>query len=161
MPVPVSTTSITASPLPRRPLRTTVPSADVCLTAFESNPIRTCRRSSGSPSAARPGSTSTVTSIPSFDAAEGQKRLHEPVHPLDVFGEPPQEMLEGLRIVLGASLQHLDSARDPGQRIAQLVCGVGDELTLGELAPHLLGAVADHHQDPLLGGEVARLQTVD
>ena len=61
-------------------------------------------------------------------------------------------MLARLRVVLGARAQHLDRARHAGDRVAQLVGGVGDELALGLIAAQLLGAVADDEQRRPLGG---------
>ena len=61
-----------------------------------------------------------------------------------------EEVLARLRVVLGAALENLDRARDPGQWVAQLMGGVGDEVGFGELAAHLLGAVADDGEDGAL-----------
>ena len=47
---------------------------------------------------------------------------------------------------LAPLLQDLDRAGDPGQRVAQLVRGVGDEVGFGELAAHLVGAVAERRR---------------
>ena len=49
-----------------------------------------------------------------------------------------EEVVAGVRIVLGAGAQDLDRARDAGDRVAELVCGIGDELALGELPAQLL-----------------------
>ncbi len=66
-----------------------------------------------------------------------------------------------LGVVLGAGAQDLDRARDPRDRVAQLVRGVGDELALGDLAAKLLGAVANHGQHRLLSGQQAGGEPVD
>ena len=70
-------------------------------------------------------------------------------------------MVARVGVVLGAAAQHLDRAGDPGERVAQLVRGVGDELALGLLAPELVGAVAHHQQHRVLGWDPASLDTVD
>ena len=62
--------------------------------------------------------------------------------------QPLEEVLAGLGVVLGTRLQHLDRARDPGERVAQLVGGVGDEVALRPLRAHLIGAVAGHRPAP-------------
>ena len=49
----------------------------------------------------------------------------------------------------------------PGDRVAQLVRGVGDELALGDLAAQLLGAVADHGEHRALGRQLAGVERVD
>ena len=59
-----------------------------------------------------------------------------------------------------APSQDLDRAGDPGQRVAQLVGGVGDEVGFGELAPHLFGAVADDGKHRSLIGQGAGLHRV-
>ena len=61
---------------------------------------------------------------------------------------------------LAPLLQDLDRAGDPGQRVAQLVGGVGDEVGFGELAAHLVGAVADDGEDGALVGQGAGLHRV-
>ena len=62
---------------------------------------------------------------------------------------------------LAPRAQDLDRARDPGDRVAQLVGGVGDELALGDLAAQLLGAVADDRQHRALGRQLAGVERVD
>ena len=57
-------------------------------------------------------------------------------------------------------LQDLDRAGDAGQRVAQLVGGVGDEVGFGELAAHLFGAVADDGEHGALVGQGAGLHRV-
>ena len=95
-----------------------------------------------------------------LDPGEGEQRPGQAVHPLGVFGEAVEEVVAGLGIVLGAVLQDLDRAGDPGQRVAQLVRGVGDEVGFGELAPHLVGAVADDGEHRALVGQRAGLHRV-
>ena len=150
------------------------------LKALVSRPTITWRSRVGSPSAARSGSTSTLeldvpgrldrgdrrrgsptgTSTTSvspaptrLDPGQGQQRPGQAVHPLGVLGEPVEEVVARLGVVLGALLQDLDRARDPGQRVAQLVGGVGDEVGFGELAAHLVGAVADDDEHGALVGQ--------
>ena len=86
---------------------------------------------------------------------QGQQRLGQAADPLGVVGEAREEVLARLGVVLGAGAQHLDRARDAGDRVAQLVGGVGDELALGELAAKLLGAVADDGEHGVLGRQLA------
>jgi hypothetical protein len=87
--------------------------------------------------------------------------LGEAGHPVDLLAEAAEKVVAGLGIVLRPGLQHLDRSRDAGERIAKLVGGVGDELSLGQLPPHLVGAVPNHHQHRLLGGQIAGLERVD
>ena len=62
---------------------------------------------------------------------------------------------------LAPGAQDLDRARDPGDRVAQLVRGVGDELALGDLAAQLLGAVANDREHRVLGRQLAGVERVD
>ena len=95
-----------------------------------------------------------------LDPGQGEQRLGEAVHPLGVLGEAVEEVVARLGVVLGAALQDLDRAGDPGQRVAQLVGGVGDEVGFGELAAHLFGAVADDGEHGALVGQGAGLHRV-
>ena len=161
IPVPVSATSIKTSPSPPRRARSvTTPGGGVFLNAFVSRPISTWRRSTGSPCAStlrldleldldpvgrrhrlgglldRDPDVERLRSSPpdSLHPGQGQQRVREAGDPLDVLGEAGQEVVARVRVVLGAGAQDLDRARDAGDRVAQLVGGVGDELALGELA---------------------------
>ena len=156
--------------------------------ALVSRPISTCRSSTGSPSAARSGSTlgrrarrprggssaATASVDRELDAddlglaladrlhpGQRQQRLGQPADAVDVLGEAVEEVVARLGVVLGAGAQDLDRARHPGDRVAQLVRGVGDELALGLVAPQLLGAVADDEQGRALGRQVAGADRVD
>ena len=137
--------------------------------AFVSRPISTWRTSAGVAVDASPGSTSTSSFSPSggvtasvassaamptsttsvslpptgLHPRQREQRMGQRGDPLGVVGEPGEEVLARLSVVLGAGAQDLDRAGDPGERIAQLVRGVGDEVALGELATQLLGPVAD------------------
>ena len=96
---------------------------------------------------------STTSASPSLDRVhpgQGEQRVGEAADPIGVLGEPAQKVIERPGIVLRASEQDLDRAGDPGDRVAELVRGIGDELALGDLPPQLLGAVADDEQDGVL-----------
>ncbi len=69
-------------------------------------------------------------------------------------------MLARFGVVLGAALENLDRTGDPGEWITQLMRCVGDEVSFGELAAHLLGAVADDGKDGALIGQGASLHRV-
>ena len=88
-----------------------------------------------------------------LDPGQGQQRPGEAVHPLGVLGEAAEEVVERVGVVLGALLQDLDRAGDAGERVAQLVGGVGDEVGFGQLAAHLVGAVAGDDEDGALVGQ--------
>ena len=97
-----------------------------------------------------------------LDPRQREQRLGEAGHPLGVVGEAVEEAVAGLGVVLGAAAQHLDRrCVIAGERVAQLVRGVGDELALGLLALELLGAVADDHQHGVLGRHPPGLHAVD
>ena len=70
-------------------------------------------------------------------------------------------MVARVRIVLGTGAQHLDRPRDASDRIAQLVCGVGHELALRELAAKPCGPIAHDGQHGVLGRQIADPDRVD
>src|ERR1700753_849047 len=184
MPVPVSITSSTTSPTPSwRPRRVPVPGGGVFLNALVSRPIITWRSRVGSPVAARSCSTSTTRSIRGGGStAATTSRTAIATSTISLSGAPRlstrasvssdwvsafirsggaacervEEVVAVERVVFGAALQHLDRPRHPGQRIAQLVRGVGDEVGFGELAAELVGAVAEGGEDGALGRERPR-----
>ena len=67
-----------------------------------------------------------------------------------------EELLARLGVVAGVVLQRLDVADDRGERRAQLVAGVGDEVRAQLLGAAGLGAVLDLDDDLRLGAEGGR-----
>ena len=85
-------------------------------------------RRSPQPAATVTSTTCAGSRSPASDPRQHEQRLGEPRHPLGVVRQPGQEAVAGIGVVLGAGLQHLDPAHDPGERVAQLMRRVGDEL---------------------------------
>ena len=172
----------------RRARSVTTPGASVFLNAFVSSPISTWRRRTASASAAKLGLDLDLDLEPVGRRDRlGGLLDHEsaPRSPRSCPRRPPrsapatssesvrrltrsassesraEEVLAGLGVVLRAGAQHLDRARDAGDRVAQLVGGVGDELALGELAPKRRRAIADDGEHRVLGRQLARADRVD
>ena len=73
-------------------------------------------------------------------AGKGQQGAGEPVEPSRLSFDVLEEAV-ALGRVLGAGLQHLDGARDRGQRALQLVGCVRDELSFGPVPAFPVGDV--------------------
>ena len=130
-----STSITTSSSSSARARIVTSPGAGVFLNAFVSRPISTWRSRILSPWATRSARTSSATSMPSgrrpprrtprpradverlgpaladrLHPRQRQQRLGQPADPLGVVGEPGEEVLAGLGVVLGPGAQDLDRA---------------------------------------------------
>ena len=66
-----------------------------------------------------------------------------------------EESIPFHRVVLGPGLQHLDRDGDSGERRAQLVRGVADELAQHAVVAQLVGDVLDQQEGrvPVVGGD--------
>src|SRR5262249_40254677 len=63
-----------------------------------------------------------------LDAAEAHQVLDQPRHPLGLVLHDPQEPIAGDRVVAGMPAQRLDEAGERGERGAQLMAGVGEQV---------------------------------
>ena len=72
---------------------------------------------------------------PQLDAGKRQEILDQPRHAQGLAAHDLEELLAGRRIVAGRPLQGLDEAEERGERRAQLVARIGDEID-----PHVLEA---------------------
>ena len=82
-----------------------------------------------------------------LDPAQRQQRIDQPRHARGLLGHDRQEALARAGIALGAALQRLDEAAQRGQRRAELVAGIGDEIGAHLVDALDLGQVAQQHQD--------------
>ena len=134
--------------LPRAPGSTSMP------TSTPSGATSACAASSAA------SSTSTTSGLALADRLhprQRQQRVGQAADPLGVLGEAVRKCSRASGSSLAPARSTSIAPEMPGDRIAQLVRGVGDELALGELAAQLLGAVADDDQHRVLGRELARL----
>ena len=81
-----------------------------------------------------------------LDAAQRDQIVDEPRHAPRLLDHDLEEALAGLPVVAGSTLQRLDEAQQRGQRRAQLMADVGDEIDAHALDPLGLGEVAQHDQ---------------
>ena len=72
-----------------------------------------------------------------LDPGQRQQIVDQPAHAPGLHAHDVEEFLARLGIVLGVALERVDEAGDRGQRRAQLVAGIGDEI-----GPRLLGPLA-------------------
>ena len=99
-----------------------------------------------SASAARVAGDEIERLLAGVEPRQPQQILDQPLHPLrvprDDLEEPPPLVLVGV-----ALRQRLDVAADRGQRRAQLVRHVGDEVAADLIRPAQLGDVVQHEDD--------------
>ena len=76
-----------------------------------------------------------------LNARQQQERLHEPLQPLRLLLDVRQEAIALAGIVFRPRLEDLGRAHQRGERRAQLVGGVRDELPLGPREPGSFGQV--------------------
>ena len=81
-----------------------------------------------------------------LDTGEREQVVDEPRHAIGLGTHDGEEPLAGSRVIASRPLQRLHEAAQRGERCAQLMAGVGDEIGphLGEAV--LLGEVA-HRQE--------------
>ena len=60
-----------------------------------------------------------------------------------------QELLARRRVVAGRPAQRLDEARNRGERRAQLVAGIGDEVGAHAVDPARLALVLEHQHEEI------------
>ena len=81
--------------------------------------------------------------VPRLGPREREQRAPQPPEPERLPLDQREEAVALDRVVLRARLQHLERGLDRGQRRAELVRRVRDELALGALAPLALRDVGD------------------
>ncbi len=91
-----------------------------------------------------------------FDAAQRQQVVDQPRHAVGLLGHDGEEAVASGRVVLGVAPQGLDEPRERGQRRAQFVAGVGQEVGAHPLIAPGVRLVAHPQQREVLavlGGE--------
>ena len=85
-----------------------------------------------------------------FEPRKLQELLDHLHQPVDLLVGSREELLRGLRVLQRSALQRLDHRFDGGERSAQLVRDVGDEVTPDLFGPpHLREVVDDDERGPL------------
>jgi hypothetical protein len=92
-----------------------------------------------------------------LDARQGQEVVDQPRHAACLGQHDAEEAVARLGIVAGGPLDRLDEADDGGERRAQFVAGIGDEIGPQLFQPPLLREVAQRQQDEVGAAAVARL----
>ena len=81
-----------------------------------------------------------------LDARERQQVFDQPGHAAPLFAHDGEETIARLRVVVRRALQGLDEADQRGERRAQFMAGVGDEVDAQPLDPPGLGLIAQGEQ---------------
>ena len=90
-----------------------------------------------------------------LDARQAEQVVDQPVHPRRLLRHDAEEALLRRRVVGRRAAQRLDEADQPGQRRAQLVAGIGDEVGAHAFHRALARAVRQHHDGPPAVGAAA------
>ena len=91
-----------------------------------------------------------------LDPRQRQQIVDQARHPGGLGGHGPQEALARLGIVARRPGQRIDEAAQRGQRRAQLVAGIGDEVLAHALDHQLLGELAQADQGGRLAAQADR-----
>src|SRR5690606_5713903 len=93
--------------------------------------------------------------LPRVEPRQAQQVLHQPFH---AGGVPRDDLEEALRLVgaVGAVEQRLDVPTDGGERRAQLVRDVGDEVAPDAIRAPQVGDVVQHENGAATGGRTGR-----
>ena len=86
-----------------------------------------------------------------FDPRQRQQIIDQPRHPRRLGMHDAEEALARLDVVPGRSLQRVDEARQRGERRAQFVAGIGDEIGAHFLDPAQRRLVVEGHQHAFVG----------
>ena len=92
-----------------------------------------------------------------LDARQGQEIVDQALHALRLALHDVEEALPGLGIVARGALQGLDEAEDRGQRRAQFMARIGDEIGPHGLQPPGRGEIAEEQDDAGLDLGVRRI----
>ena len=96
-----------------------------------------------------------------LDAAQRQEIVDQPLHALGLVLHERQEALARDLVLLGRALQRFDEAQERGQRRAQFVACMGDEIGAHALGLLLARQVPEQYEDHLLrlegayGGDIS------
>ena len=82
-----------------------------------------------------------------LDAGKGQEVVDQAAHARTLVVHDLQEALARRGILAGGALQGLDEANEGGERGAQLVAGIGNEVDADLLGAALLGKVVEDEGD--------------
>ena len=83
-----------------------------------------------------------------LDARQAEQVVDQPVHALRLLGHDAEELGLRRRVIGGGAAQRVDEADQAGQRRAQLVAGIGDEIRPHPLDRPVPRAVGEHGDDP-------------
>ena len=86
-----------------------------------------------------------------FDPRQRQQIVDQPRHPRRLGMHDAEKALARPRIFLGRPLQRIDETRQRGQRRAQFVAGIGDEIGAHFLDPAQRRLVVERHQHAFVG----------
>ena len=82
-----------------------------------------------------------------LDARERQEIVDQPPHPARLVEHDAKELFRSRRVVAGRAKQRLDEAGQRGERRAQFMTGVGDEVGAHARDREAVGDVVEGHED--------------
>ena len=120
---------------------TSISKATFCAASWGSNPATACLTKGGDVHLVLRG-----LALVHLDTGEGEQVLDQALHAGGLLGHDGEEAALGCPVVRRGTLEGLNEADQRGERGAELVARVGDEVGAAALGGTLLGAVGQHHQ---------------